>query len=71
MLAALRASHGMQWQPASADLGTGSVRAGNAAYQPPPVPRDWKTLLLWSVLVLGALTVAAFALNLLREKSSH
>lgn len=71
MLAALRASHGMQWQPASADLGTGSVRAGNAAYQPPPVPRDWKTLLLWSVLVLGALTVAAFALNLLHGKSSQ
>ncbi len=71
MLEALRASHGTQWQPASADLGSGGVRAGNVAYQPPPVPRDWKTLLLWGVLVLGALTVAGFALSLLRAKSPH
>ena len=68
MLAALRARHGAQWAPAAATLGQASPRAGNAAYTPPATPRDWKTLTLWGVLVLGALLVGGFAFSLLRGK---
>lgn len=66
MLDALRARNGRQWQPATAMLGERAVRAGDAAYQPAKPPRDWKNLLLWAVLVLGALAVAGFALSLVR-----
>lgn len=66
MLAALRARNGAQWQPAAAALGEPSVRAGDAAYVPAAPARDWKSLLLWAVLVAGALAVAGFALSLLR-----
>lgn len=66
MLDALRARNGKQWQPAVAILGAGAVRAGDAAYQPAKPPRDWKNLLLWAVLVLGALAVAGFAFSLIR-----
>jgi hypothetical protein len=58
--------HGPQWQPAAATLGQGTERAGASAYQPPVPPRDWKSALLWVVLVVGALVVAGFALALLR-----
>lgn len=67
MLAALRTRNGAQWQPAPASLGAGSERAGEAAYQAALPPRDWKNLLLWAVLVLGALIVAGFAFSLLRN----
>ncbi len=66
MLDALRARNGAQWQPAAASLGTGSVRAGEAAYQPAAPTRDWKNWVLWMVLVAGALVVAGFAFSLLR-----
>ena len=66
MLAELRTRNGAQWQPATATLGDGSKRAGDAAYRPAPAKRDWKNLVLWTVLVLGALAVAGFAINLLR-----
>jgi hypothetical protein len=68
MLAALRARHGAQWAPAVATLGQASPRAGSAAYTPPATPREWKTLTLWGVLVLGALLVGGFAFSLLRGK---
>ena len=68
MLVALRARHGAQWAPATATLGQASPRAGSAAYTPPATPRDWKTLTLWGVLVLGALLVGGFAFSLLRGK---
>ena len=68
MLAALRERNGAQWQPATAGLGAGSERAGNAAYQPPAAPRDWKNLVLWAVLVMGALAVTGFAVSLVRGK---
>ncbi len=67
MLDALRARNGRQWQPAIAALGEGTVRAGDVAYQPARPPRDWKNLLLWAVLVLGALVVAGFAFSLIRS----
>jgi len=67
MLDALRARNGREWQPAIAALGEGAVRAGDVAYQPARPPRDWKNLLLWAVLVLGALVVAGFAFSLIRS----
>ncbi len=67
MLDALRTRNGAQWQPSAATLGAGTVRAGDAAYQPIKAPRDWKNVLLWAVLVLGALAVAGFAVSLLRS----
>ena len=66
MLAALRTANGAHWQPSIARLGPGSVRAGDAAYQRAAAPRDWKNLLLWAVLLAGALAVAGFAASLLR-----
>ncbi|MGB3873191.1 MAG: DUF3999 domain-containing protein [Stenotrophomonas sp.] len=71
MLAALRNRNGAQWQPAAASLGAGVQRAGDAAYRPAPTSRDWKNLVLWAVLVLGALLVAGFALSLLRNKHAR
>lgn len=68
MLATLRQQHGDQWQPAIATLGTGSVLAGDAALVSAPVPHDWKTWLLWGLLVGGALLVTALAVNLLRNR---
>lgn len=64
----LRARHGAQWQPASATLGSGADLAGERAYQPAPKPRDWKSLTLWAVLILGALLVGGLSLSLLRGK---
>lgn len=64
---ALRVRHGGNWQPASAALGPPQVLAGDAAYVPTPVARDWKTWLLWALLVGGALIVVAFAIDLLRK----
>ncbi|MET1023411.1 MAG: DUF3999 family protein, partial [Pseudoxanthomonas sp.] len=42
--------------------------AGAAAFKPAEVPRDWKTLLLWALLSLGAVIVAGFAISLLRAR---
>ena len=67
MLDALRARNGAHWQPAVATLAAGAVRAGDVAYQASKAPRDWKNVLLWAVLVLGALAVAGFAFSLLRS----
>lgn len=67
MLAALRERNGAHWQPIAASLGEGRVRAGEAAYQPAAPKRDWKNLVLWAVLVAGALAVAGFAFSLLRN----
>jgi hypothetical protein len=64
---ALRLQHGLQWQPATAQLGAPAPLAGSAALAP---QRDWKSWLLWSVLVTGALVVAGFALTLLRRPTS-
>ena len=68
MLEALRVRRGAQWVPAAATLGAASERAGAAAYLPASAPRDWKTLTLWSLLVLGALVVVGFAFTLLRHR---
>jgi len=61
---ALRAQHGPEWQPATAQLGAPAPLGGSAALES---ARDWKSWLLWTVLVAGALVVAGFALALLRR----
>jgi cytochrome c-type biogenesis protein CcmH/NrfF len=64
-LAAIREQRGRQWQPALATLQTpAQPLAGSAALQP---LRDWKSVLLWGLLVAGALLVAGFAFSLLRR----
>ena len=67
---ALRRDRGEEWQPAPAYLSTSATLAGEAALVAPPTPRDWKTWLLWGLLVLGAALVAAFAFSLLRSRPS-
>jgi len=54
------------WQPGEARLGERQLRAGGDAYQLPTVPRDWKTWILWAVLILGSAVVGWFALSVLR-----
>lgn len=70
MIEAMRVQRGAQWQPAVATLGASAERAGQVALTPAPAPRDWKTWLLWGVLVLGAVVVAGFALSLLRRPAA-
>jgi hypothetical protein len=70
LVEALRRDRGEDWQPAPAYLSPASALAGDAALIPPPTPRDWKTWLLWGLLVLGAALVAAFAFSLLRNRPS-
>ncbi len=65
---ALRRDRGEDWQPAPAYLSPPATLAGDAALVAPPTPRDWKTGLLWGLLVLGAALVAAFAFSLLRSR---
>jgi hypothetical protein len=65
---ALRRDRGEEWQPAPAYLSASAVLAGDAALVAPPTPRDWKTWLLWGLLIAGAALVAAFAFSLLRSR---
>lgn len=68
LMDALRVDRGNDWQPAPAYLAAAQRLAGDAAFVAPPQPRDWKTWLLWGLLVAGALLVAGFAFSLLRHK---
>lgn len=68
LLDAIRRQRGHDWQPAAATLGTAAELAGARALQPKAPPRDWTSWLLWSLLVAGALLVAAFAISLLRAR---
>jgi hypothetical protein len=67
LVEAIRARRGGDWQPATATLGTPVVLAGAQVLQPAPPQRDWKSWLLWGLLVLGAVVVAGFAASLLRQ----
>lgn len=70
LVAALRAQRGASWQPAEASVtGAAELLAGEAALKPVAPPLDWKNLLLWAVLIGGALLVAGFALSLMRTPS--
>lgn len=64
---ALQAGRGADWRPAEATLGPMAALAGEAALQAPEPERNWRTWLLWAVLVIGALVVAGFAFSLLRS----
>lgn len=68
LLEAIRRQRGSDWQPVIADAGAREALAGEAALQPAPQPRDWKSWLLWALLVGGALLVGTFAISLLRGK---
>ena len=61
------AGAGADWQPPLATLGAASVTGGPAALLAPKLPFDWTRLLLWLVLIGGALAVAAMAWSLLRQ----
>ncbi len=67
LVEAIRARRGSDWQPATATLGAPAELAGAQALQPAPPQRDWKSWLLWGLLVLGAVVVAGFAASLLRQ----
>ncbi|MBW8810301.1 MAG: DUF3999 family protein, partial [Lysobacter sp.] len=54
------------WQPSDARLGTSVALAGDAALAAPEPKRDWRSWVLWAVLVIGALLVAGFAFSVLR-----
>lgn len=67
---ALRQQRGHDWQPADATLGAMQMLAGEQALTPAPKQRDWKSWLLWALLVGGALLVAGFAFSLLKKPDS-
>lgn len=67
---ALRQQRGRDWQPAEATLGTVRTLAGERALTPAPKQRDWKSWLLWALLVGGALIVAGFAFSLLKKPNA-
>ncbi|MEO6226305.1 MAG: DUF3999 family protein [Thermomonas sp.] len=67
---AIRTRRGGDWQPATATLGTPTELAGTQALQPAAAQRDWKSWLLWGLLVLGAMVVAGFAASLLRQQKT-
>ena len=62
----LRMRNGPAWQPTLARLESApEALAGEAAMHR---PLDWKRALLWGVLVLGVLLVAALAISVLRQR---
>ena len=70
-LASLRASQGSDWQPPLAVLGTRATLQGDAAMvpaPPPAPPRDWKSWLLWGVLIGAAALIGGMAMSLLRSQ---
>lgn len=67
LIETLRQRRGSDWQPAEASLGASAALAGEAALVPPEPKRDWRSWVLWAVLVAGALIVAGFAFSLLRS----
>ena len=72
-IAQLRTTLGMDWQPPLASVGTRLLLQGDHALEPPPpapVHRDWKTWLLWGVLIAAAALIGGLALSLLRNPDS-
>lgn len=69
-LAQLRGKLGADWQPPLARLGARETLAGDAALQlpAPAAKHDWKTFLLWAVLVGAAALIGYLALSLLRAQ---
>lgn len=74
VLAQLRSRHGDDdWLPPEAQLGDGAELAGSAALAPRPdadrSPTAWQWL-LWGLLLVGAFTVVAMVLKLLRQSGA-
>lgn len=69
LLAAMREQRGAAWEPGSALLQAPAQALGGAAALQPA--RDWKSLLLWALLIVGAVLVAGFALSLMRASSKR
>ncbi len=67
-LAPMRKHFGADWQPPVAALGARAVAGGDAAYDEPKTPPNWRGWLLWVLLIGGALIVAGFAMSLIRQK---
>lgn len=68
-LAQLRAKLGSDWRPPLIALGVRSDLQGSHAFDPvveAPAERDWRTWLLWGLLVGAAAVVGGLALSLLR-----
>ena len=70
-LTQLRTKLGADWQPPLAKLGTRAVLQGEHALTAAPAPPDWKTWLLWAVLVGAAALIGGLALSLLRGPKSR
>jgi len=70
LLDAMRGQRGEDWRPGRAVVGKPRVLGGAQALEPAPARRDWKAWLLWTVLIAGALIVAAFAFSLLRKPNT-
>jgi len=68
LLDALRRQRGAGWQPAPAYLAQAPEELAGERALKPQRHIDWKSLLLWSLLVGGALLVAALGLSLLRQR---
>lgn len=67
-LTQLRRKLGADWQPPLATLGKRAVLQGEHALTAAPAPPDWKTWLLWSVLVGAAALIGGLALSLLKSR---
>jgi hypothetical protein len=69
-IASLRASQGRDWQPPLATLGVRATLQGDSALTAPVAEKkfDWKTWLLWAVLVGAAALIGGLALSLLKSK---
>jgi hypothetical protein len=68
LLSALRQQHGAQWQPAPAYLAAQPQELAGEAALRPARHVDWKTWLLWALLVAGALLVGLLGLSLLHKR---
>jgi len=64
----LRTKLGADWQPPLATLGARAVLQGEHALISAPTPPDWKTWLLWAVLVGAAALIGGMALSLLKSR---
>ena len=70
-LAQLRSKLGANWQPPLTSLGARELLQGEHALVIAPAaaaPHDWRTWLLWLVLVAAAAIVGGLALSLLRKR---
>ena len=67
LLDALRRQRGAGWQPAPAYLAPEPEELAGERALAPQRQIDWKSLLLWALLVGGAVLVAALGLSLLRQ----